>query len=146
MWVQRDTKKYNSDLNFFFQSSDVIILASYEYESTEGYSWVWLKGVRTINDNGTGQDKNDDRLVSEEFGIYKKSEKFDSYYEAFKEAEKVASDYSYRRTGPPPQYYYDKFDEKKNYIEVNIFINLFPVGNGTTNENYEANRWMIIKE
>ena len=111
------------------------------------YSWEWHKGYRVINDNGTGPDKTDDRVVTEmiDKNPFKTSESFDSYDEAYEDAQETASKYSFDRTGPVIDYHFDENNSNNNYFEVNIYLNGVPQGNGSTNDSYEVNRW-IIKE
>ena len=118
-------------------------------EAGSTYSWVWLKGFRVTNDNGTGTDKTDDRVISERISEkpYKKSDDiFDSYEDAYNDAQDSASDYSFDRTGPSIEYHFDENDESNNYLEINIFTGLSPQGDGSTNESYEVNRWVIVEE
>ena len=118
-------------------------------ETKKTYSWVWLKGFRTTNDNGTGRNINDDKIVYEKinsapFDI--SGTKFDSYDEAYRDAQKSANEYSDKRTGPPIKYNFDENNIDNNYMEVNLFIDLSPQGDGSTNEFYEVNRWIIVEE
>lgn len=109
------------------------------------YTWVRYKGFRTVNDNGTGLDKSDDRIVYENFFKYEVSEeKFESYDEAYRDAQKKASSYTYKRTGPPVQYDYNE-ETGETTMEVLIFTNLNPKGDGSTNETYEVDRWVVEK-
>jgi RHS repeat-associated protein len=113
------------------------------------YLWVWLKGFRIVNDNGTGSDKTDDRIVAERIAPkpYSKSEtSFESYDEACRDAQDHANEYSFEVTGPSIEYHFDENDEDNNYFEINILTNLAPNGDGSTNESYEVNRWVIIEE
>ncbi len=118
-------------------------------ETKKTYSWVWLKGFRTTNDNGTGRNINDDKIVYEKINSapFDISEtKFDSYDEAYRDAQKSANEYSDKRVGPPIKYNFDENNIDNNYMEVNLFIDLSPQGDGSTNEFYEVNRWIIVEE
>ena len=111
------------------------------------YSWIYKKGFREINDNGTGTNKSDDIIVEESLSkipLEKSEKKFDTLQEALKDAGEKASDLTFKRAGPPSEYH--TTDDGIIYIEVNIFFNLYPNGNGSTNEMYEVNRWEIIEE
>ena len=68
---------------------------------------------------------------------------FDSFSEAYNNAQQNASDYSYSRTGPPIDYYFDEENPENSYLEINIFQFLTPSGDGSTNQQYEVNRWVI---
>ena len=111
------------------------------------YSWIYKKGFREINDNGTGTNKSDDIIVEESLSkipLEKSEKKFDTLQEALKDAGEKASDLTFKRAGPPSEYH--TTDDGIIYIEVNIFFNLYPNGDGSTNEMYEVNRWEIIEE
>ena len=118
-------------------------------EDETSYSWIWVKGYRVKNDNGTGSNKTDDIIVSEtmRYKLHKKSVKtFDSYYEAYLDAQDSASNYSFDNSGPPIEYHFDENDENNNYLEINIFKGSSPQGDGSTNDSYEVNRWIIVEE
>ena len=111
----------------------------------EKYTWVWYKGFRTINNNGTGPDKTDDKVVFEKYYTHQDSEKkFESYDEAYKDAQEKAYSYTYKRTGPPVKYDFNK-ETGEAAMEVLIFVNLNTTEDGSTNEIYEVDRWVVEK-
>ena len=95
--------------------------------------------MKIKNDNGTGIDQTDDRVVDEELNQspHKVSNEFQTYDSAVIDAENIAI----RNFDSPIKYSYDNNGELT--MEVDRYIGSVPVGDGSTNDNYEVNVWTI---
>ena len=71
------------------------------------------------------------------------STEFDSYDEAYNDAQNEADKVSNKRNGPPITYNYDESNSENDNLELSFNGAIIPVDDGTCNHSYEVHRWYI---